>query len=179
MQTSPFSITLGRKSLGALAAHRASTDETSQLSPRQTKLKVMESFQQLRESADKTASQAMDTYGKHINRRVCHLAVFCRKDLVNVDRPLTDITVAQGLSDKNRSRKLRPKKDGSYPLMEGHDHTLTANINGIRNVESIDKASHAKANVEVFFFSTPTSPTMPDESPNSEVCPPQTSKYEN
>lgn len=65
--------------------------------------------------------------------------------------------------DKDMSRKLRPIKNGPYPVVKVCHHTLTVDVNGIYNVVSIDKVSLAKTCNKASSSSTTRSSSESDE----------------
>lgn len=89
-----------------------------------------------------------------------------------------DIKTTEGaMQDKDPSRKLQLKKDGTFSVIKVRDHTVAEDVNGIYNVVLIDGVPLARTYEEASPSNTTPSPSQSDEGLHTNECPPQHSTY--
>lgn len=107
-QTSLFSLILSRDFLGALAIQISTSANICRPSASHSKLKLPERLRELRDTADKAAITARESFAKHFNRHIRLRPVFCRGGTVYIDSlPVIEATEGAML-DTDPSVKLRP-----------------------------------------------------------------------
>lgn len=106
--------------------------------PMEAGIESLEYLRVLKMKAEDASQKARASYESYFKKKMRRVLVFGAGGWVYVDNTPNLSKKETGTVTKDHSRKLMPKKDGAYKVINVMKNTVTVDSNGIHNVVSID-----------------------------------------